>query len=313
MSQISEQRPDIAAPRSGRLAMHPSGLRARAYVTAVRAAGAISGRFNFKGLWHTAKHLGPLVGPDPVCSVTVGRDSHFAFQCSDPYWARLIAPGFVYEAEIRDALYLLRGVDFAFLDCGSNLGYWSVLCADPAIGAAAVLAVEASPTTFALLERNRRLNADRFATLHRAIFSRGGEIVRIHQPGSDHASAGIGDTGAAVETTTIDDVAATLRPCALLVIKLDVEGVEIPALEGAARTLAGPAVVMFEDHGSDPTSKVCRFVMEALGLDVFAHAGERGFVPLRSADEASAMKTNPKKGYNFFAVTPAARGFFPVR
>jgi FkbM family methyltransferase len=309
-----EERSQIAALRSGnRLIVQPPSLRTGAYLAAVRAAGAVSRRLNFKGLWHTAKHLGPLIGPDPVCSVATGQDSRFAFQCSDPYWARLIARSFVYEVEIRDALTLLRGVDFAFLDCGSNLGYWSVFCSDAAIGCQQVLAVEASATTFPLLERNRRLNNDRFRTLHRAIFSRSGEIVRIHQPGSDHASAGIGETGMEVETTTIDDLAAAMRSCALLVIKLDVEGVEIPAFEGASQALKGPAVVMFEDHGSDPTSKVCRFVMDTLALDVFAHDGDGGFVRLRSADEASALKTNPKKGYNFFAVTPAARGLFPMR
>jgi FkbM family methyltransferase len=252
-----------------------------------------------------------MVDGSPKCSVAIGRESRFEFSCTDPYWARLMAPAFSYEHEILAALRMLRGVDFAFLDCGANFGYWSVMCSDEEIGCAQVLAVEASATTFMALERNRTVNRDRFQTLHRAIFARSGEIVKISQPGSDHASAGIGEAGIDVETVTIDDLARTLRPSQLLVIKLDVEGVEIPAFQGASETLAGPVVVMFEDHGSDPTSKVCRFVMETLGLSVFAYMQDRGFVRLMSVDDASALKVNCKKGYNFFAVTPAAAGLFP--
>ena len=62
----------------------------------------------------------------------------------------------------------------------------------------------------------------------------------------------------------IDDgkVAATGK----YLIKLDVEGVEIEAIKGGARLLQTDSVIMCEEHGSDRTHAVSRYILEQTPL-----------------------------------------------
>ena len=46
-----------------------------------------------------------------------------------------------------------------------------------------------------------------------------------------------------------------------IILKLDVEGNEINALKGAARTLRKKILIIYEDHGSDFTHKNTRFLL----------------------------------------------------
>ena len=114
-----------------------------------------------------------------------------------------------------------------------------------------------------------------------------------------------------METITIDDLAESMvSGDELLIVKLDVEGMEIEALKGASRSLSRAAVVMYEDHGSDSESRVTRFVLEELGLKIFFWNSGRGFVAVEDLKAACDLKTRSNKGYNFFAVSPAAEPHF---
>jgi hypothetical protein len=87
-----------------------------------------------------------------------------------------------------------------------------------------------------------------------------------------------------------------------VVVKLDVEGAEIPAVEGARKTLSERDVVfLFEDHGQDPTCKVSRHLMD-MGMVVMS-PGRRRPLEIR---EIAALKIDPTRGFNFAACRPDA-------
>src|SRR5262249_25572386 len=153
-----------------------------------------------------------------------------------------------------------------FLDCGANFGYWSVLVSSHAFGSHPALAIEASRTNHERLRFNARLNGDRFSTLHRAI---GGTSGQAWLRGGQHYARNISDSqdgseGERIEVTTIDDVLdhPLLADCARLVVKLDVEGMEIAAVKGAGKLLDRETLLIVEDHGSDREHTVSRFLLE---------------------------------------------------
>src|SRR5690606_10171467 len=88
-----------------------------------------------------------------------------------------------------------------------------------------------------------------------------------------------------VPSVSIDALVQSIQPDAneALVIKLDVEGSEIQALQGALATIRSHDVlVAYECHGSDSDCSVSRYVMKTLGLAVFASARRMQFRQLHS-------------------------------
>jgi hypothetical protein len=108
----------------------------------------------------------------------------------------------------------------------------------------------------------------------------------------------------AVTSLRLDDLesAAGLEFADHIVLKLDIEGAETFALDGAAALLGGRDVlVIYEDHGKDIDSAATKYLLDVLGYNV--HYIAPGALPRRVyvAQEASALKYNPCRGYNFFA------------
>jgi hypothetical protein len=127
----------------------------------------------------------------------------------------------------------------------------------------------------------------------------------ISQSGTNHAGASIANGSnfvGSVETITLDAVADEyLNPTDPVIVKLDVEGAEIDALKGASKLLALGTLIIYEDHGMDASSAVTKFVLEDLGLNVYFLDHNRELRRVFSAEDASALKVNRKKGYNFLA------------
>lgn len=299
--------PAIAFDRpAGRLTAGDLGTWA--LLGALDAYGALSRPMQQRGLYKACRLVGRVAWSGRTATIAFGPDAQISFSASDPYWNRMLLRSYDHEPELARLLRLLAGIDYGFVDCGANIGYWSVFVASRAGGGKPVLAVEASASTFASLAANAAPHADRITTVHRAIFNRSGLEVSLNAEAHEArgiAADGEASSGETVPSITIDDLLdqqgwADHR----LVVKLDVEGVEREALAGMERALAGDALVIYEDHGSDPTHGLTRHVLEERGLTVHLLLDDRT-VPLKSANELDAYKRDRTKGYNLVALRDA--------
>ena len=179
------------------------------------------------------------------------------------------------------------------------------------LGRKPVVAVEPASDTFRILTENCSLNGDRFRCINRALSSSSGRHVTIDSS-SGHAGASIGfapTTGRELITTiTLDDlIADTFRTTSSTVlVKLDVEGQEIETLKGAAHLMENDVLFYYEDHGSDPGSRVTGYILAHTPLEVFFLPEHGPVLDIRSANGASRQKKRASVGYNFLACRPSS-------
>jgi FkbM family methyltransferase len=131
-----------------------------------------------------------------------------------------------------------------------------------------VIAYEPNPPSYHRVLQNLRLNGrDNVRVRHLAVGERQGSLTLLSDPlmpggtSGDPTVAGQIKASTAATTVTVpvvtldDDIAAAGLPTPDL-IKIDIEGMELPALRGMSRTLAArhPALYM-EMHGADVEQK----------------------------------------------------------
>lgn len=155
--------------------------------------------------------------------------------------------------EFPDMAFLLHVLrkDDLFVDIGANVGSYTVLACS-AIGARGYC-FEPVPSTYARLMTNIRLNdlGDRVTSLNVALGNSRGEIhFSSDQNCSNHVIADdeTAESKITVDVSTLDE---ELKEVPLL-MKIDVEGYETPALEGAQSTLRNEELcaVIMELNGS---------------------------------------------------------------
>ncbi len=229
-------------------------------------------------------------------TLVLEKGVRFSFPSSDYYWNRLLDAKWQYEPEIHAFLSAATAIPFVFLDLGANFGYWSARVGSGLYGSHRSIAVEASASSFAILERNARALPQPVAVYHRAIDAVSGNKVFLY--GQRHAGFSLdhnwhgGPKVNEVETISIDNllvaenVDASQTP---VLIKLDVEGVEARALAGAARTIGGQAAFLIEDAEKNAVSEAVRHLSADLGMSLFRF--DRGsFHEIRSLDEIKNLK-----------------------
>lgn len=275
----------------------------------VLAARPLGQRGAHRVTWWLARLFDP--GNDAVVDTGRGR---FLVPLGDGYAVKLLDPSYRYEPELEPYVAAAMRAGCAFLDGGANLGYWSVVASDGCDEPGRVVAVEPVPALFDRLRANARLNADRFACEHAALWSEPDvEVVLASHP-QWHAgsrvlhgprTAGEGQYTTRVPSTTVDRLARRSWPDGRpLLLKLDVEGAESAALAGGEDTLAHRDVVLiYEDHGSDLQHTSTRAVLEDLGFRVFACTGS-GPVRISALDDVARIKTDTVRGFNFLAFHP---------
>ncbi|MBX2860460.1 MAG: FkbM family methyltransferase [Vampirovibrio sp.] len=282
--------------------------------------GCLFSAVEYRGYWYACRWVGSwFTGKNATCLLELSPDSAFTVSLHDPYWTQLIAEGYHYEDDFAQTLHRLKSIDFVFMDCGANFGYWSILLSSKAFGSRQVLAIEASQTTYQNLMNNCQQNSNRFVCLHRAISAQSGETVYIDSTRS-HAGAHISHEGSdaatsyPVQTIRLDDAVAENFPelPARLLIKLDVEGQEINAFK-SARQIQQKLDVLFyyEDHGKDASCAVTRYVLEEANLKVFFCGKDGQIHPIQSVQDAAQVKVKKSYGYNFFACQPDS-AFMPL-
>ena len=179
--------------------------------------------------------------------------------------------------EERDELAVLPSLlkpGDTFVDCGANLGLWS-LAAAPLVGESGkVVAFEPNPATFRRLRDHAR-PAPTIEVHHVAVADRPG-VLRF-DPGQSHNVSRVTEDGSLeVPATTLDD-ALTDPPTG---IKIDVEGHELAVLRGASQVLAARPWLVLEFNAEHVASKrlgdwPVHAHLTGLGYHASTFAGER--------------------------------------
>ena len=282
-----------------------AGLIEHLGLFALKSAATMTRPIHYVGYSKAAKLVKTFLPSKRLIQTNLFADTVFEYPYADGYWSRLINNSDVYSADMEDFLMAIRDVDYVFIDCGANYGYFSAIITGDAYGNKPSIAIEADPGTFETLKKTARLNGDRFEARHNAVFSKSGEMVNIY--GEKHEARSILDdhgnrADGNVETVALNDLQPWIKKQKknAIVLKLDVEGVEIDAMKGAEDLLDQNLLVVFEDHASDKTHEISRYFMETLGMRVF-RSEKNGCREISSLDDVAKIKTNPRVGYDFIA------------
>lgn len=281
------------------------GIREGLGVALMRLAAKATRPIDRVGLSIATRVVKTVLPCERVVEAQLSPDTRFEFPYGDAYWGCLLDNAISYSPGCENFLLKMRDIDYAYIDCGANYGYMSALVTSHAYGHKSCIAIEADPDTFKILERNAELNKNRFELMNRAIFSKSGEMVNIY--GAKHEARSILDNSGErhdgnVETLALNDLTGWLEKTGKtsVILKLDVEGVEIEAMKGASEFLTKDLLVMYEDHGSDKNHEVSRYFLETLGMQIF-DTERGGCCRINSLEELAAIKTNPRVGYDFIA------------
>ncbi|MDZ8052242.1 MAG: FkbM family methyltransferase [Aulosira sp. ZfuVER01] len=164
-----------------------------------------------------------------------------------------------YEPDVRLALrYFLKPGDY-FIDCGANIGYFSIEAGKLVGEAGKVISIEANPITFSLLERNLKLN-QLGIPIHCALTSQRGE-VDLFMPvegGDVYSSLRKGKlvSGGSIESfkvlgQTLDDIVHEQCLPKVDLVKIDIEGAELDVLNSATNVLSTFRPVIITEYGTN--------------------------------------------------------------
>jgi FkbM family methyltransferase len=304
---VAAQQPVTFDRGSGMLA--GSSVIDRIAVLALQAGSVLTRPFGHRGYRLGCRLVATAVAERDIV-VRLNEDAAFAFPFCDGYWSRMLNPRYDYEEEIEAFLRNSADLRYSFIDCGANFGYWSVLASSRPYGRQQTLAIEASSENATRLRTNALLNGDRFHWLNVAIGGKVGGFARI--TGARHESmetlALTQNEPDAVPIVSLDSLAAEghIDVTMPVVIKLDVEGMEIEALAGAEGLMQHECVVICEEHGSDRTHGITRHLINELSLSAFVFDPFRcRFIRLDRIERLDQIKKHAWVGYNVFATSSA--------
>jgi len=221
------------------------------------------------------------------------------FPAFDGYWCRYLWAGAAFEQDVAQTFAKL-GKDAVLIDCGANIGYWSVRAAE--FGFREVVAVEANASLIPMLRKNFELNAIPGEVLHAAIYSKAGEHLFLDRTAA-HVQGSLGKKGMPVISTTITEIVASRAVNRQFVAKLDVEGAEVAAIDGASGV--DRITFVYEDfprHGMRVTEELLRRGYAVFGV---APSGEcRRIGSVEEAIRFNADFTIPRIPSNLVACRP---------
>lgn len=265
----------------------------------------------YRGFWRICRPVLKVLAVKERQWLVLKSGLIFSVDVGDSYWNRLISPQFEYEPELHYILNRLKGEDFTFIDCGANMGYWSCFAASQKYGQKPTIAVEPLEENFELVKLHAQANGLKINQNHKAIWGRVGETLPLYKP-AGHASVSLLSRSKSaaspqeiVTTTSLDELIKDIpNNRQNFLLKLDVEGVEIEALQGGVEFLKTNPVIFYEDHAEDASSKVTDYMLNELGYIVHLVTESKKLVPIKTAQEATDLKVNLIRGYNFIAFSP---------
>jgi FkbM family methyltransferase len=139
-------------------------------------------------------------------------------------------------------LNLLVGPGEVFIDCGANIGVYTLMAANLVGPSGSVIAVEPGEDSVRRLRRNVELNRDVPVTIINKAFSDTEGVSQLYHTGEGPAAfslvaAGQSRDSECVEMTTLDLTVQELGLDRLDCLKIDVEGFEPLVLRGASQSL----------------------------------------------------------------------------
>ncbi|HET6413107.1 MAG TPA: FkbM family methyltransferase [Anaeromyxobacter sp.] len=180
----------------------------------------------------------------------------------------LLRQGFFEAVEQAFVWLYLRPGD-QFVDGGAHLGLYSVLAHRAGRGGVAVHSVEANPRTADLLERNLLRNGVSGRVHRAAIWKEEGLVPFVQEAAGRSAYARVdfteGPWETAVKAITVDGLIERQEMTEVALLKLDVEGAEPEALEGAAGAISSRLVRVFLVEFAEPNLQRRGFSTAQLG------------------------------------------------
>jgi FkbM family methyltransferase len=291
-------------------ALEGANIWERTAALALATGSKISSHFSHRGYIGCANLLRKTL-PERNIAIKLNPDATFEFPYGDGYWSKLLNRSYHYEDELELLFRDSADVDYTLLDCGANFGYWSVLVSSRPYGSHKAIAIEPSTQNFTKLENNAEINGNRFDLLKCAIGAARG-TARLsgtkHEAFSIAGNAGGGGGGEDVPVIALDNLLddGTISPAGKYLIKLDVEGVEVQAIQGGTRLLQSDSVLLCEEHGNDPHHTVSRYILEQTPLKLIVYDPRSN--RLETVTELSILdriKVSTHVGYNVFGTASA--------
>ena len=288
-------------------ALEGANLWERTAALALVTGSKISSHFSHRGYNRCANLLRKAL-PERNIAIKLNDDAVFEFPYGDGYWSKLLNRAYRYEDELELLFLNSVDVDYTFIDCGANYGYWSVLVSSKPFGAHKAIAIEPSAQNFPKLANNARVNGSRFEAMKCAI---GASRGTARLSGTKHEAFSIaGDQSGGEEVpvialdTLIDD--GKVSASGKYLVKLDVEGVEIEAIKGGSRLLQADTVILCEEHGSDRAHMVSRYILEKTPLKLLVYdPRSRQLETITELSILDRIKVSSNIGYNVFGTASA--------
>ncbi len=288
-------------------ALEGANLWERTAALALSTGAKISSHFSHRGYNHCANLLRRTL-PERNIAIRLNADAIFEFPYGDGYWSKLLDRSYHYEDELELLFKDSVEVDYTMIDGGANYGYWSVLVSSAPFGGHRVIAIEPSSLNFAKLANNARANGNRFEIMNCAIGAARGTARLSGTKHEAFSIAGGRNGGEEVPVIALDNLIDDGKVAASgkFLIKLDVEGVEIEAIKGGARLLQADSVILCEEHGSDRSHAVSRFILDQTPLKLLVYDPlSRRLETVTELSILDRIKVSTHVGYNVFGTASA--------
>jgi FkbM family methyltransferase len=288
-------------------ALEGANLWERTAALALATGSKISSHFSHRGYIGCANLLRKTL-PQRNIAIKLNHDAIFEFPYGDGYWSKLLNRSYNYEDELELLFRHSADVDYTFIDCGANYGYWSVLVSSAPFGSHRAIAIEPSSQNFPKLANNARVNGDRFELMNCAIGALPGKALLTGTKHEAFSIAGGTSGGEEVPVMALDNLIddGKVPASGKYLIKLDVEGVEIEAIKGGARLLEADSVILCEEHGNDPRHTVSRYILQETPLKLIVYDPRSS--RMETVTELSILdriKVSSHVGYNVFGTASA--------